>query len=163
MALEFKPTNNGGNSDELGALYRIHPWLKEIVGTREVSIIRIMGPKELPEHSFSQDAMGYNGTGRIILRKRGKTVKDVMWDDVHAHRFQKDVVPTHLNSPQCEMSGDEDVCVILQDHAHDHDTCFRGISLDIFICPEKTAFGDFGDVRVWLAEPKVRKKLEKFR
>jgi hypothetical protein len=161
--LEYKPTSNGGNSDELAALYLIHAWIKDIVGTRQVSVIRIMEPEALPRHCFSESAIGYNSSGRIILRKKGKTVKDVTWDGVHAHRFQKNVAPTHLNSPQCEISGSEDVCVILQDHNDRSDTIFKGVSLDIFMCPSKKTFGDFESVGAWLAEPKVRKQLEKFR
>jgi hypothetical protein len=160
MKLKFAPVSNCGQPGELQALYGVSPWIKELIGTRQVSIIRIMSYDELPTHDFTESACGYNVKGRVILRKDQKVVKDVTWDDIHKHRLELGCEPVYLNSPQTEMTGEEDACVILQDHAEDHDTCFKGISLEVFMCSRGATFGDSLAFKGWLLQPSVRKQFK---
>ncbi len=157
----FKPVSNGGNPGELEALYRIYPWIVGIVGTREVSLIELMTQNELPDYPFVSSANGYNSTGKIILYKNGEYRKDVSWEDIHTHRRELDLQPTHTGSPQTEILGDEDVCVVVHDHADDHDTIFNGIHLHIFMCQGGKTFEQFPAVKGWLVEPVIRGLLRK--
>lgn len=155
----IKPFSNGGEFGALEALYRIFPWIVGIVGTREVSMIELMTQDELPNHSFEVSANGYNSVGKIIFYKDGEYVRDVSWEDIHTNRKKLGLQPTNINSPQTEIRGDEDVCVVVHDHAGDHDTAFNGIHLDIFMCQEGKTFEQFPAVKGWLVEPALRELL----
>ncbi len=156
--MKFKPVSNGGEPGELEAFYRIYPEIKTLIGTREVSIISIFTQHDLPNHPFEEAANGFNSSGKIILMNKKSVVIDITWNDIHARRKQVGLKP-NINSPQTEISGTETMCIILHDHAGDHDTTFKGIHLDVFIAQDDKTFGEFPDIKAWILEPTVRREL----
>lgn len=156
---QFAPPGNGGKPGELDALYAIYPWLKAFAGIKDVSVIYLRTTDELVDHSYETSANGYNTTGRIVLLKDHLATRDVTWNNVFAERKSLGIAEWNIASPQTLMTGEEDTCVILHDHDGDHDSTFKGFSIDVFMCPEGRSFKDYPKIVSWIAEPRLRMEL----
>ena len=144
---------------EISALFQKFPWVGEAAGVSEVSCVYVGLPDEMPGFHWDTDAMGYNTSGIFIIRDAGGYTRSVTWDEAHAHRKENGLKEEFLNSPQTEITPLDTALLSVHNHADDHDTVFKGISMDMFLCPLGKQFKDYKNVVAWLAELGVLYKL----
>jgi len=144
---------------EIPALFQKFPWIGEAAGASEVSCVYVGQPNEMPDFHWDTDAMGYNTSGSFIIRDAGGHTRGVTWDDVHEHRKEHGLKEESLNSPQTEITPLDTALLSIHNHADDHDTVFKGISMDLFICPTGRQFKDYKNLVAWMAERDVLYKL----
>jgi hypothetical protein len=150
------------NAEELESLYHFLPYLREIIGGRRVSVIELMTPDELLKYHYDSAEATRAVHSRIVMLKDGKVVKEVPFSEIHAHRKKRNLPEPNLHSPETEIRGNEDVCIIVHDHADDPKSIFDGISVEIFVCAKGQTFAEYPEVRGWIAGYLVQEKLSRF-
>lgn len=156
--VQFVLPDTGGGS-EIEALFLIFPHLKMICGERRIGALCFYPPSELLTFSYLQFLMGSSCAGRVYLVKNGTITAERSWEEIREHRGALGFADTFFNSPQTELSGDEDSCILVHEHHLEHGAKDNWISVDVFMCPPGIVFRDFPDVRGWIAESLVRGKL----
>lgn len=156
--IRFLGPENDGDQSEIDALFRVYPYLKAICRERKISVLYLRPTTELPTHQFPSFALGFNDNGRIYGVKGGQVVREISWEEVRASRKEHGLRAPYDNSPQTALSGDEEACVLVQEH-HSDDHEQHWISVEAFVCPPETSLQDFPTVKTWLAEISVRNEL----
>ena len=154
-----KLTIRGSERDKVQALFGVYPWLKKICGESAISVICVLPGNEMATHSYSESANGFNTTGSIHFIEKGKVVNEVTWDEVHEHRKAQRLPQWALNSPQTELSGSQNACVLVQRHHDEDDGPRKWISVEVFVCSAGYTFAHFPEVTAWLREPSMRGEL----
>lgn len=153
------PTN-GGRQDRIDALFRIYPWLKKICGNQSISVLSVFNATDIVSHPHSISGMGFNTAGQIYFVRGGRIVNTISWDKVRQHRKELGLPEPYQNSPQAELSGDEEVCVSVEEHHAEDDFNKKWVSIEVFMCCAGNRFGDLPEVRAWIAEVELRKELQ---
>src|SRR3989338_5998576 len=156
--IELLGPGNGGDQGKIAAVLQVYPFLGEICGTEEISVLRILSPEDLPTHGYSVCGHGYNYSGTTYLVSEGKISRKISYSEMRDRRKVSALPEPYLNSPQTELSGNEDACVLVEKHSEGDRASW--ISVDAFICPPRATLKGFPSVMAWLAEPQVRKDLK---
>ncbi|OGZ13908.1 MAG: hypothetical protein A2942_02370 [Candidatus Lloydbacteria bacterium RIFCSPLOWO2_01_FULL_50_20] len=150
---------NGGDESKIEALLKLYPYLAAICGDRRISPLQMIPSEELPTYEYIPCAMAYNCEGRVYLIKDGAITAQKSWDETRMRRRTLGLREPFNNSPQAELVGDEDACVLVQHHYAEGDEKDNWISVDVFMCPPGHTFQDFPLIRTWIAEVAVVMEL----
>src|SRR3989338_3755567 len=145
---------NGGDQSRIDAVFNVYHFLREICGKEDISVLHILPPDNLPSYSFSS---GYDTAGQMHVVVDGKVFGKGDLCEIRHHRKERGISEPHLNSPQSELSGKEEACVLVRNHSEGEK---KWISVEAFICPPGKIFWDFHAVKTWLVEPQVRNELK---